>query len=88
MLSDKAGRPLELILYKSDTCWFCHKVMDRINQLQLQIESRDVGREPGVRDELIAFGGKGQVPCLSINGQALYESDDIVQFLENEIALA
>ena len=42
--------------------------------------------EPGVRDELIAIGGKGQVPCLVIDGQPLYESDDIIQYLHGLVA--
>jgi len=33
------------------------------------------------RSELIAIGGKGQVPCLVIDGKAMYESDDIIVWL-------
>ena len=32
--------------------------------------------------ELIQIGGKTQVPCLIIDGQALYESDDIIDWLK------
>lgn len=34
------------------------------------------------RDELISIGGKRQVPCLIIEGKALYESDDIIDYLK------
>ena len=46
---------------------------------------RDV-LNPGVYDELIAIGGKQQVPCLVIDGKALYESSDIVAYLRQKIA--
>lgn len=41
--------------------------------------------------ELIAGGGKSQVPCLRIENQAgeaswLYESIDIIRYLRNELA--
>ena len=32
--------------------------------------------------ELLEIGGKTQVPCLVIDGKALYESDDIINWLE------
>ena len=32
--------------------------------------------------ELITIGGKAQVPCLVIDGRALYESDDIIDWLK------
>jgi len=33
-------------------------------------------------DELIKIGGKSQVPCLVINGRALYESQDIIKWFD------
>ncbi|MDR2716000.1 MAG: glutathione S-transferase N-terminal domain-containing protein, partial [Coriobacteriaceae bacterium] len=30
---------------------------------------------------LIKIGGKKQIPCLVIEGKALYESDDIIAYL-------
>ena len=37
-------------------------------------------------EELLKIGGKGQVPCLVIDGKALYESDDIIQWFERNKA--
>lgn len=37
---------------------------------------------PEARQELLKTGGKIQVPCLFIDGRPLYESDDIIQWLE------
>jgi glutathione S-transferase len=44
----------------------------------------DVG-DPGAREALKRVGGKGQVPCLVINSQPLYESRDIIRFLEKSV---
>ena len=38
--------------------------------------------DSAVRDELIKIGGDSQVPCLTIDGQAMYESDDIIDWLK------
>ncbi len=43
---------------------------------------RDLESDPGARDALIEIGGKGQVPCLVIDGKPLYESADIVRWFE------
>ena len=44
---------------------------------------KDVSASSEIREELLAVGGKTQVPCLVIDGKALYESDDIIQWLKN-----
>lgn len=37
------------------------------------------------REELIAIGGKPQVPCLIIDGEALYESDAIIAWMRENL---
>jgi glutathione S-transferase len=53
-----------------------------LDRLDKKIPMRDIQTEDGARDDLIKIGGKGQVPCLVIDGEPLYESSDIVQWLE------
>ena len=84
---NKSGDPLNLVLYKSDTCFFCLKVFRAIEALGIPVEFRDIRRSSEVRKELIELGGKPQVPCLSINGRALYESADIVCYLQDEVVV-
>lgn len=85
MYQNKKGEPLELVLYKYDTCWFCRSVMEAIEQMQLTISYRDIHHDSGAIEELMKVGGKGQVPCLFINGTALYESATIIHFLETQV---
>lgn len=74
-----------LVLYEKPTCPYCRKVLAYMEEQDIACEQRDV-LEPGLRDELIAIGGKAQVPCLVIDGQPLYESDDIIEYLHGLVA--
>lgn len=76
----------ELALYNSTTCWFCARVRQTIDRLGMDIEIRDVG-DTRHRAELLAGGGKTQVPCLRIaegpdKVRWMYESADICRYLE------
>lgn len=76
-----------LALYQYTTCPFCIKARKAIKGLSLHIETRDALRDPQHRADLIAGGGKAQVPCLRIdNGEQgvewLYESDAILSYLD------
>jgi glutaredoxin len=75
------GMP-ELMLYYFPSCPYCRLVLDCLDRLGLEISMRDIQSEPGARDDLLEIGGKGQVPCLVIDGKPLYESGDIVRWLE------
>lgn len=74
----------ELTLYHYPTCPFCKVVFDCLERLNLEIPMRDLNVDAGAREALIEIGGKGQVPCLIIDGKALYESADIVRWLEEK----
>jgi glutathione S-transferase len=58
--------------------------MPLIDELKLDIEMKDISADDAVREELIAHGGKQQVPYLVDTEKevAMYESDDIMDFLE------
>lgn len=74
-------------LYSKSTCPYCMKVerfMERAN-ISLPIKST---LDPANREELIRIGGKPQVPCLVIDGKALYESDDIIDYMARNLATA
>ena len=50
---------------------------------------RDILSQPGYNAELIAGGGKNQVPCLRIEDDEggvrwMYESIEIIQYLKTE----
>ena len=81
-----------MVLYYKPTCPFCHKVLAFMEQEDIAMPMRDT-LEPGVKDDLIRIAGKGQVPCLIVDGVPMFESDDIIRFLgdlilEREVGLA
>ena len=52
---------------------------------KIRMSMRDT-LEPGVKDDLIRIAGKGQVPCLIVDGVPMFESDDIIRFLGDLIS--
>ncbi len=43
---------------------------------------QDILKSSEAAERLLAVGGKMQVPCLFIDGEPLYESMDIIKWLE------
>ena len=74
---------MKLELYKKDTCPYCRRVMSYIEQSgRTDVEYRDILESEESRRRLVEVGGKQQVPCLFIDGDPLYESMDIINWLE------
>ena len=74
---------MTLELYKMDTCPYCRKVMSYIESSgRNDIVYKDIIQSREAEEELIKTGGKRQVPCLFIDGEPLYESLDIIDWLE------
>lgn len=74
---------MTLELFKKDSCPYCQRVMRYLESSgRKDVVYRDIlqSRENGER--LVAVGGKRQVPCLFIDGKPMYESLDIIQWLE------
>lgn len=83
----------ELTLYEFNACPFCVKVRRELRRLGIDIERRDARRDEGHREELLAGGGRYQVPCLRIpaedgSAQWLYESGEIIDWLRQRTAQA
>lgn len=82
-----------LQLYQYEACPFCVKVRRAMKRQSLNIATRDVKRSEAARTELLAGGGKLKVPCLRIQDgeqgqQWLYESKDIINYLETRFLAA
>ena len=74
---------LDLKLYYMKTCPFCQRVLDYLAQSNISVPLKDINDSVENRKELIDIGGKAQVPCLVIDGKALYESLDIIEWFKN-----
>ena len=73
----------KLTLYHMSTCMFCVKVRNFMQENSIEIEMKDIGQDSESYDELMDIGGKTQVPCLVIDSKPLYESLDIIDWLQN-----
>jgi glutaredoxin 3 len=73
-------RPM-LVLYYSPNCPYSTKVLRYLSSIHKTVPMKNVLLDPSSKAELLKQGGKSQVPCLMINGQALYESDEIIRWL-------
>lgn len=73
-----------LTLYIMNTCPFCKKVLRFIDKNSIEgIEVKDIiGNK---ENELIEKGGKKQVPMLMIGDKPMYESDDIIEYLKENM---
>lgn len=73
---------MALVLYVKNGCPYCDKVTSFIKQQgRKDVSLENISFDEEARTTLIKEGGKQQVPCLFIDGQPLYESDDIVKWL-------
>ena len=83
-----ANTELTFALYQTRFCPYCFFVRQALDKMALDIEARDISVNQEFREELMAGGGKTQVPCLRIQQpdgevQWLYESQDIIQYLQD-----
>jgi glutaredoxin len=78
-----------LSLYQLYACPFCVKTRRAIHHLNVDIEIRDIGKDPEHRKTLSEEGGRVKVPCLRIEEGSdvnwLYESGDIISYLQQKI---
>ena len=75
-------------LYYYETCPYCQKVLRAMHELGIEdaIALKNIHRDAEADATLVRVGGKRQVPCLFVDGEPMYESDDIVAYLKREFA--
>ncbi|PLC55404.1 glutaredoxin [Pollutimonas nitritireducens] len=78
-----------LSLYQFHACPFCVKTRRAMHRLNVPVALQDAKASP-MRERLLEGGGKVKVPCLRIeeSGKSrwLYESNDIIAYLEQRFA--
>jgi glutaredoxin 3 len=74
------------MFYTKDSCPYCQRVYRALERLDVRVRLRDILADDDAVERLVEVGGKRQVPCLFVNGKPMYESADIVQFLEERFA--
>lgn len=72
------------VLYYKDSCPFCQRVLHFMQKSNIVCEMKDTTIDENAC-ELCKIGGKKQVPCLVIDGQAMYESLDIINYMNEKL---
>lgn len=69
-----------ITLYVKTGCPFCAAVLAKVDELGIEIEEKNISEKENVND-LIEHGGKRQVPYMIDGDVAMYESQDIIDYL-------
>jgi glutathione S-transferase len=77
----------ELALYYLPTCPYSLKVLRFMEKNGIVVDLKSTV-EPKNLETLLEVGKMNQVPCLFINGEALYESDDIISYLAERFGVS
>ena len=75
----------ELELYVMTGCPYCIKVKNFLASNGISIPQLNITTDRTAEQHLIAVGGKRQVPCLFIDGKPLYESSDIIAWVQKNL---
>lgn len=72
----------DLTLYIGNGCPFCTRVIMFLEKNNINIPIKDVWSNEQAMQELIINTNRRQVPCLKIDDEWLFESVDIINWLE------
>lgn len=75
----------KLVLYVMTGCPYCIKVKRFLADNGVTIPERNISTDTEAEQTLIVVGGKRQVPCLFIDGAPLYESSDIITWVQEHL---
>ncbi len=74
-------------LYILQNCPYCHRVLNALDHLNIEVDVVEIGQHPDVRARLARQRGRATVPVLGIpteDGERLMgESLDIIAWLES-----
>ena len=71
-----------MLLHQFQSCPFCKKVRSKLEELDLDYETREVPRDKSKRTTIKELSGQIKVPVLEDDGKVIYDSSDIVDYLE------
>ena len=73
----------ETLLYQTESCFYCHRVREKLAELGLPYRTVNVPRNRAQRDELFDLSQQRGVPTL-VDGDVIIRDDDdaIIAYLE------
>lgn len=67
---------MEVIVYSTPTCPYCHMVKDFLKDKNVQFKDLDVSEDKDALQEMMSKSGQTGVPVLDINGKILIGFDE------------
>jgi len=74
---------LELFYYEE--CPFCQFVLQTIKKLNILVEYKNIREDSANLNKLLNDTGRRTTPCLYINNRPMFESSDIVSWLNQQL---
>ncbi len=81
--SIEMAQTYQVDLYYSPRCPHSQKVLSYLKESNTHITLRNVIHDPQAKKELQEYGGFMIVPCLVVNGKAIYDASDIIEWLSS-----
>jgi glutaredoxin len=78
-----APKTYQATLYYSPQCPYSQKVVSYLKESKIDIPMKNVKLDNPARKELEEVGGYLIVPCLIVNGEAIYNANDIIDWLSD-----
>ncbi len=75
----------ELDFYYFDACPYCQRVLNVITKHKIKVNYKDIYDGTTNLQKLIQITGRKTTPCLFIDGDPMFESLDIVAWLEKNL---
>ncbi|MEH0862091.1 MULTISPECIES: glutaredoxin family protein [Halobacteriovorax] len=72
---------MKLELYYYDSCPFCQIVLQAVKELDINLTYCDIMNDTSALERHIKTTGRRTVPCLYIDGEPMFESRDIINWL-------
>ncbi len=70
-----AIKSLNITLYRTQTCPYCHMAEDFFKQNKVKYKTIDVGKDPKAAQEMVKKSGQMGVPVVDINGKIIVGFD-------------
>jgi len=74
---------MEVKIYSTQTCPYCHRVKDYLKSKNIPYQNLDVGIDPAAREEMVKLSGQMGVPVVTIDGNLVigFDKEKIDSFL-------
>lgn len=75
----------KLDFYYFEACPYCQRVISFIQKYKIQVNWMDLHKDSVHAKKLQSDTGRTTVPCLYIDGKPMFESLDIIKWLEGNL---